>query len=550
LGCIVGIQIPAEKAGNNFFAMPTTSPTKSAETTKHWDDFAAEYENQVYSLTSFPEKVSRILQQLRNQTRILIVGCGSATYLQEAILKRFPENKITACDFSEGMLSESQAKFSHPNLTHRFGDTTNLGFTNEFDTVISTNSIIPPTRKVVGKMYDSIFRALKPEGEFVAYLPSFGAANDFAKENPAISESLDQDNARMWDTNDWQCFHTPGLIQMEFGDAGFREIQIQQVRAESRKEVEELVRLYGEGADKYFYLHFATAKKPNPKVIPLAPRQKQEKTPAGEIQSFTSTEITPKTVDLVARLYKQIFDNSGHYLVNTRTGETFSPTQIFGEKREFSWEELMDPPIKTDPKTGEPLAFFHDYETLLKRLGIKLKENAFLSLFENQGFHFANLTTVGKAFDEEGWSNRLFYSEQPEAGKVKCKNEFLEKINRAIWKKNKLLGVRPGFEFTPATPIFTFNAIGITKEGRGRRMGTPLFTSLVETIPPELLGDTLDIAECIVGSEATRYYKGDVVTVGGILSTKYQLEKGDHAITIGNPINYLTHDRMRLASNQ
>lgn len=533
--------------------MPTLlqAPDKSTDLkTKPWDNFAAGYENEVYSLTSFPEKVARILQQLRNETRVLIVGCGSAINLQKAILENFPNTEITACDFSEGMLCESQAKFSHPNLTHRFGDTTNLGFSSEFDTVISTNSIIPPTREAVVKMYQSIFRALKPGGEFVAYLPAFDAASDFGRKNPDIRACLDSANARMWDTNDWQCFHTPRLARSELGSVGFREIEIQQIRAESRKEVGELVRLYGEKADDYFYLHFTTAKKPAARIIPLPIRKAAEKNPTPEIRNFTSAEITPEIVELVARLYKTIFDNGGHYLVNPRTQETFSPTEIFGEAREYSYEELLDPPSKKDPKTGEDLIFYHDIKTTLQNLERKLGKNAFLSLFENAGFHFANLTTIGEAFHEEGWSNKLFYSENPDAGIEKSAYNFLEKINRGIWGKHKTLGIPKGYQFSLETPILTFNAIGITQAARGRRMGTPLFTRLMDAIPPEILQSTLDIAECIVGRDATRYYKGEVVTVGGILSAKQKLENGDHAITIGNPMNYLTRDRIPASSNQ
>ena len=72
-----------------FLENPTGLKTEKA---KHWDNFAAGYENEVYSLTSFPEKVERIIQELRNQIKVLIVGCGSAINLQKTILENFPEN--------------------------------------------------------------------------------------------------------------------------------------------------------------------------------------------------------------------------------------------------------------------------------------------------------------------------------------------------------------------------------------------------------------------------------------------------------------------------
>jgi SAM-dependent methyltransferase len=496
--------------------------------TKHWDNFAAEYENQVYSLTSFPEKIVRILDKIReiqrDRLKILIVGCGSATHLQKAILNDFPEAEITACDFSDEMLQQSQKKFFHPSLNHQFGDTTNLGFKREFDIAISTNSIIPPTREMVKEMYASINLALKAGGRFIAYLPSFEAASNFGEVNPAIR--LDEEGKRMWDTNDWQCFHTKELIDRELRNANFSKIETQIIAAESRKEIEELWRLYGKDADKHFHLHFTTAEK-KPSLI--TPRSK-ENLDNSQIRNLTSPEITQNEIELVARLYKTIFDNAGHYLINPRSGEFFSPADIFGENREFSFEELMNPPHKIDKKTGEELDFFHHYETTERNIGKKLKDNAFLSLLGEVGFTFANLTTPRKAFSKEGWEDSLSYS-KAKSSKKRSWKDFLTKINAAIKTNHQSLNVSSDFQLQEDSKIITINAIGILSQARGKEDGIHLAKKLLEIIPPSLKKTCLDLAEATPGCVAASKNKHGVIFIP-------EFNIGENILTLGRIANY------------
>ena len=500
---------------------------------KHWDGFAKNYEEAVYSLTNFPEKVARIIETIRKinreEIRILIVGCGSATNLQQAILENFPQSQITACDFSEAMLRISEENFSHPNLSHQFGDTTNLGFDGEFDVVISTNSIIPPTRKMVREMYASIHQSLKPGGKLIAYLPSFEAANDFAAINPQIT--LDAKAKSMWDTNAWQCFHTRELILTELAAAGFREISTQQIVAESRKEIAELQRLYGENAEKCFYLHFTEAKKSTPK-IEFPPNDKTKEAESSlKIRSLTSAEITSTEIELVTSLYKEVFDNLGHYLINPRSGEFFSPAQIFEENREFTLEELLHPPHKIDLETGEDLFFYHDFQKLRGIIEDKLKENAFLTLLGEVGFTFANINSLRKIFTAEGWENPFHYSESANNDYKRDWFSFLEEINKIIKIHQKKLRLRDNFQLEANSSMLTINAIGILPQARGGKNGIKIAKELLKIIPREYKKTHLDIAEATPNSITAERNKPGIVFIPSF-------PIGENTLTLGRVANY------------
>ena len=57
-------------------------------TSNEWDEYAKEYNSTVYSITKTPKKRNLIINEIRhNAEKILIVGCGSAPFLQKQILK-------------------------------------------------------------------------------------------------------------------------------------------------------------------------------------------------------------------------------------------------------------------------------------------------------------------------------------------------------------------------------------------------------------------------------------------------------------------------------
>ena len=234
-----------------------------------WSYLAKDYDTKVLSITKTSEKRQRIIDAVENEGKILIVGCGSAIYLQEDLLLN-RNVEIIATDFNKEMLALSQKNFQHPNLQHRCVDARELPeeFKSMFNTVISTNSIIPPTRRDIISIYTSIYQCLKNGGQFLAYLPSYTALQEFVERCPELGEmynkNLDNEQYRFIDTTGWQCFHTKQLIFHELQQAGFNpeDILIEKIPSESVAESEDIARIYGsKTVSKKYWCFFVRAQK-------------------------------------------------------------------------------------------------------------------------------------------------------------------------------------------------------------------------------------------------------------------------------------------------
>ena len=176
---------------------------------KIWDQFAREYENKVFSVTSSPVRRKMFLKYLKPPF-ILNLGSGPLPFMnQELINKAF---KIIANDISKNMIHESAKRFSHINLKFVNTDNCNLSFKDEtFDSVLSINSILPEYRNEVDQMLNEIFRVLKNFGVFVGFFPSWEASIKAEKCFGQI-EILDHSNLRVYETTGWQCYQSKETI--------------------------------------------------------------------------------------------------------------------------------------------------------------------------------------------------------------------------------------------------------------------------------------------------------------------------------------------------
>jgi len=227
---------------------------------QEWDNFAGDYDQKVYSITSFPEKRKRIIDNIV-PGKIFIAGTGSATYLNRDLIKN-PLNYVVAADFNAEMFRKAQSKFTSPRMIYMYADTTDLPFFDEFDTIISTNSILPENPEQVQAMFDNIYKSLKKGGKFVVYLPSFDANLELTRKFPEYDLRLDETLERVWDTTGWQTFQTEISLRNRLAKSNFLEAKIQKIGIESEKEAQVMEDIYKfDYRNKDWFEYFVVASK-------------------------------------------------------------------------------------------------------------------------------------------------------------------------------------------------------------------------------------------------------------------------------------------------
>lgn len=223
-----------------------------------WNKIATDYEKDVLSLTKVGKRRKQILAAIKRGV-ILHLGTGSMPYLNKALINQ--GNKVMATDYSKKMLKVAHCLFSHPNLQYKFADSRKLPFKkNTFDSVVSVNSILPEKRKDIKPMIREIYRVLKPLGRFVAFLPSFETVVEsitIYKTNPKI----DKKNLRVFDSRQWQCFHTAETIKKMMKESGFKRYKIKKAFQDTREEIKQIKKIYSVNISKKHptYHHFLVA---------------------------------------------------------------------------------------------------------------------------------------------------------------------------------------------------------------------------------------------------------------------------------------------------
>ena len=232
----------------------------------NWDTLANNYSEQVFSLTKFHRHVKNILNEITDNSNILIIGAGSEVYLQKEIVKNFPNSKIVISDYSLKMLEESKRKFNCKNTFFELINIIDIPYINKFDYIISTNSILLEKKEDNDKVFKEIKKALKQNGKFISYLVSFDSVLNLCDQKEQLKKDLQLDikNQSIFDSNEIQSFHTKNSILDNLQANNLEKIKLNKILLNKKDEVDELYRLYN--IDKklleQIYQYFIVASKP------------------------------------------------------------------------------------------------------------------------------------------------------------------------------------------------------------------------------------------------------------------------------------------------
>ena len=475
------------------------------KTRRAWDDIAeAGYEEQVYSPTKFSEKRSHFLEEINDGDKVLILGCGSPPHMQKDILKSRKSVSIVACDFSEKMLSKSQHDFSHENLRHVQGDTTELPFKEgSFDKVIFTNLMLE-VREDVEKMYQESFRVMKENGQLLGLLPSYESVNSMDEQFPEAELQLDEERKRVWDTTGWQCFHNVDLILQELQNAGFKlnDIDVQKIGVESEDEMRQLVKIYEpllENSTKKALGLFE-------EFLVKVGKEEKQSTSKYRAEHYSSKELNLESIKDISDFYRYVFNNMGHYLVYPKTFEFISSQQVFNKPNRWVSIKEMDSLDLKDfschPRTGEKAIFWHDPDVTFKLIQNRLKKDGHVGLLRNnetkfiEGIIFGNKTTLKKQFEAEGWENPFLYANIEVLKHNRNFENFLQKVNQTILDNPKIFGDIVNNKMTASSEIYSFNCFGVAPKVQGLNnllaMTKAFFSAIDENIKSGLvtMGET------------------------------------------------------------
>ena len=185
-------------------------------------------EHQLNTIESAKELYSFTAGCLPKQAEscILDLGCGTGLELQE-YFNLNPTGKITGIDLAEQMLKFLESKFQGKNINLINGSYFEVPFgTNQFDAVVSVESLHHFTKQEKIPLYKKIKAALKPAGYFIL-TDYFAKSED--DENSFRQELIRLRKEQNLLEGEFYHFDTPLTVEHEkeaLLAAGFSSVQI------------------------------------------------------------------------------------------------------------------------------------------------------------------------------------------------------------------------------------------------------------------------------------------------------------------------------------
>lgn len=534
-----------------YFFMKSVSEICITDEEQSWNAHEGVYQNYdgfVYSIMATAAKRDHILQNMKNSGETLIVGCGPTAYLEKAILETKSEINLVTSDFDFQMIERSKEVFTHSRLMHERVDMTDIPskFTSQFDHVISTNSLVLPTREQTQIAYAQIAESLKDRGSFLAFLPSFEFVQQIYQEYPSLRNILDvlmdTDDARLSDTTGFQSFHTQDLISQEIGNAGLTIQSLQKISVESEKEFEQLVRVYSVLAGnltreimRNFWEFFVIAEK-NP-VIPEIRKNQYS------LDVLTEENLNSEQITEISHFYRDIFDNlnAQHFLVDPETFEFKHPRDVFDKEQldEYDCVSRYDRdsfPEKQFPfsRAGNQMIRWHDPEFTRKAFVEKYSTKPLVFVLRDEqkntiegvlSFFESSLEDVF----QKSWKDPLQYSKH--AGKKQSLEKQFQDFFECIPDDCA--------HIAPETQTICLDFIGLSPQAQQDKKIIPLLAAAVQEFLKREDNPCL-IAESKVGAPSHRLFKKrcKFKPLSGFFTDGKKEEEGDDILEITNIENF------------
>ncbi len=265
---------------------------------------------------------------------------------------------------------------------------------------------------------------------------------------------------------------------------------------------------------------------------------------------YKKHQLGDRLIRALAKAYCTVF-NKSHFMIHKQSTHIIGLKTVFGSEN-VSYESMYSHPL-TEAFRNNGYRFFHDPETVLKRLRNKLlspNNKPYVSLLlddcENVlGFNFGVVyPCLLELMDQEGWLNRYYYSNEPLFNGVtavkkqaRLAEKLLQSIRRAIEDqkinqptKQSINQIYSGCHF------FSPNALGVLPEMQGKGVSSLLNHSLFNSLEAE---DRMlpFLFETTVGDKTHRVLKqiGCLVTDGTLANPDQKIQgNGDSVIMVGN----------------
>jgi ubiquinone/menaquinone biosynthesis C-methylase UbiE len=137
----------------------------------------------------FPASVEKefnglLSKYIKDGAEILDVGVGTGINIERVLNDNIAFGSYEGIDVNPEMLTEARRKFDHiKNLTLRIGDITQMEFTKQYDSIISTLAL--SHLKEPDKAIQKLLAALKPGGK-ILYLDNFAVPKPRLRDKAAL----------------------------------------------------------------------------------------------------------------------------------------------------------------------------------------------------------------------------------------------------------------------------------------------------------------------------------------------------------------------------